>query len=288
MIDWLLWAAGKIVAPLAMPRTVIALWLLLAAFLILLPGARPAVTRLHRWGRRLLGGLMAALLLLCLINPGHLLIHALETHYAVPPAFDRAAALDPAGIVGLSGAVEIDLTESVGHLQVNRSADRILTFAGLVAALPGVPAVYSGGAGGLGDGDLPGEAALIRPLMARFGLTDGSVRFEADSRSTWENATRTAALLRAEGLAPEDGPWILVTSARHMPRAIGAFAAAGYAPLVPWPTDYTIDPTDGPWQPTRNVFDAIAALDGALYELYGTLWYRLTGRMAAPQTVALD
>lgn len=287
-MDWVLWAGGKLVAPLLMTRTLFGLWFLIAAALILLPAVRPWVPRVRRWGRGLLAGLVAALALICLVNPGHLLIHRLETRYPIPPDVGTAAAMEPAGIIALSGAVEIDLTETIGHLQVNRSADRILTFAALANALPGVPAIYSGGAGGLDDQDTVGEATLVRPLLARMGLEDGRVLIEGESRSTWENATRSAALLRAQGLRIDAGPWIIVTSARHMPRAIGAFAAAGYGPLIPWPTDYTIDPTEPAWQPTRNVLGALIGIDGGLYELYGTLWYRLTSRMAAPQIAPFD
>ena len=39
-------------------------------------------------------------------------------------------------------------------------------------------------------------------------------------------------------MAPDcEGPWILVTSAFHMPRALETFCAAGWRNLIPYPTD---------------------------------------------------
>jgi uncharacterized SAM-binding protein YcdF (DUF218 family) len=52
---------------------------------------------------------------------------------------------------------------------------------------------------------------------------------ETHSSNTYENAVFSAAVL------PErDSPWLLVTSATHMPRAVGAFRKQGIA-VVPWP-----------------------------------------------------
>jgi uncharacterized SAM-binding protein YcdF (DUF218 family) len=40
-------------------------------------------------------------------------------------------------------------------------------------------------------------------------------------------------------LAAEPGTnWILITSANHMPRAIGSFAAAGWSGVIPYPVDF--------------------------------------------------
>ncbi len=56
---------------------------------------------------------------------------------------------------------------------------------------------------------------------------------EDQSRDTWENAVFTKALVK-----PKPGQrWLLVTSAWHMPRAMGVFRKAGF-PVEPWPVDY--------------------------------------------------
>ena len=49
-------------------------------------------------------------------------------------------------------------------------------------------------------------------------------------KNTYENAIYSRALSN-----PADGQcWLLITSAAHMPRALGAFQAAG-VPVAPWP-----------------------------------------------------
>jgi uncharacterized SAM-binding protein YcdF (DUF218 family) len=99
---------------------------------------------------------------------------------------------------------------------------------------------------------------------------------ENRSRNTAENAAFSKALV-----APKPGErWLLVTSAMHMPRAIGAFREAGF-PVEAYPVDYQ---TNG-WQDLRNVFGSLSGglgqLDGALHEWIGLIAYRLTGKSSA-------
>ena len=63
------------------------------------------------------------------------------------------------------------------------------------------------------------EAETLRPHLEKFGLDPARVVFEDRSRNTHENAVLTRELVR-----PAAGEtWILITSAFHMPRAVGAF-----------------------------------------------------------------
>src|SRR3546814_6900436 len=87
--------------------------------------------------------------------------------------------------------------------------------------LPGKPLVVSGFSGRL-DPRGWNEAEITARLFAQQGIDPARVRFEAQSRNTAENARLTAALV-GQG----DGrPWLLVTSAWHMPRAVASFRAA--------------------------------------------------------------
>ncbi|WP_339904125.1 YdcF family protein [Pseudomonas guineae] len=76
--------------------------------------------------------------------------------------------------------------------------------------------------GGLHYGVPPSEAALMAEVLARdYGLP---VRWqEGSSRTTWENATHTAELLRKAGITRV----VLVTQAWHMPRSRWSFEQAG-------------------------------------------------------------
>lgn len=87
---------------------------------------------------------------------------------------------------------------------------------------------------------------------------------EPNAKNTFENALFSRRLL-----APESRDrWLIVTSAVHMPRAMGAFREAGFAAL-PWP-----------------VFDrpTIAAdvTHRTLHEVFGLLEYWILGRIASP------
>ena len=61
----------------------------------------------------------------------------------------------------------------------------------------------------------------------------GRVIFERESRNTYENVVNSKAMVH-----PAPGEvWLLVTSAFHMPRAVGIFRAQDW-PVVAYPVDY--------------------------------------------------
>jgi uncharacterized SAM-binding protein YcdF (DUF218 family) len=92
-------------------------------------------------------------------------------------------------------------------------------YAARLAKASGLPLLTTGG---LHYGKPPSEAALMAEVLARdYGLP---VRWqEGLSRTTWENATYTAELLKAAGISRV----VLVTHAWHMPRSRWSFEQAG-------------------------------------------------------------
>jgi uncharacterized SAM-binding protein YcdF (DUF218 family) len=81
-------------------------------------------------------------------------------------------------------------------------------------------------------------------LLARTAI-------ERTSRSTCGNAVFSAKLI-----SPGPGDrWLLITSAVHMPRAIGAFRKAGF-PVEPWPV-YEAD--GAPWNVVRHEWIGLVA-----------------------------
>lgn len=88
------------------------------------------------------------------------------------------------------------------------------------------------------------------------------VVIENQSTTTYEDATFAAAVARP---TPEQR-WILVTSAYHMPRAMGAFRKAGFT-VLPWPV-------------AEPVLDKRRARY-ALHEWLGLVAYRMLGRSNA-------
>jgi uncharacterized SAM-binding protein YcdF (DUF218 family) len=96
---------------------------------------------------------------------------------------------------------------------------------------------------------------------------------ESRSRNTIENAVYSKASAQ-----PKPGErWLLVTSALHMPRAMGAFRQAGFA-VEAYPVDYQ---TNG-WRDMLDVIGGVsrglARTDDALHEWIGLIAYRVTGK----------
>src|SRR5579875_2937898 len=75
------------------------------------------------------------------------------------------------------------------------------------------------------------EAVPMADLATRMGVPESSIEIEDRSRNTWENAQDVAAL------SPRVPRRIwLVSSGMHLPRALAAFRAWGFAPCA-WPSD---------------------------------------------------
>jgi uncharacterized SAM-binding protein YcdF (DUF218 family) len=95
---------------------------------------------------------------------------------------------------------------------------------------------------------------------------------EGRSRNTVENAVYTAALID-----PKPGQrWLLVTSASHMPRAVGCFRRAG-VPVEAVPVDRRIDRRMDLY-PAVSLAEGLTSLDGAAREWIGLFVYWITGR----------
>lgn len=105
------------------------------------------------------------------------------------------------------------------------SLRRLFTAVELWREQPGPRLVISGG----GYRRIP-DAVPMANLARALGVPAEKIETEARSRTTWENAQYVA------GLAPPVAKRIwLVTSAMHMPRALGAFRAWGFEPCA-WPS----------------------------------------------------
>ena len=177
------------------------------------------------------------------------------------------------GIIVLGGAEEARVWRGRRVHALNEAAERFTEGVALARRFPKAKVAFTGAASEILSGSND-AADAAREVFLDLGLPDPDrVVFETKARDTWENAVNLKADLqpRSEEL------WLLVTSAWHMPRAIGAFRQAGFA-VEPWPVDYR---TAGMWDAVRP-FDAPAdglkRLDTAMREWIGLVSYRLTGR----------
>ena len=238
-------------------------------FLLLLGliGLLLMLTRFRRAGLRLLVASFVLIVVIGLSPVGRLLIYALEQRF--PPW--QAAGRMPAGIVVLGGAISPPLSRAYGITQLNGSAERVTAIPLLARTYPTARIVYSGGDASLlaSEGR---EVSVLYPLLESFGIPRDRVVLEDRARNTYENAVFTRQLMQ-----PKPGElWLLVTSAAHMPRAIGCFRRAGFA-VEAYPVDWSTAPGTAFW-PSPSVFSGMRALDNASHEWTGLLAYWLRGR----------
>ncbi|WP_300301348.1 YdcF family protein [Ferrovibrio sp.] len=193
------------------------------------------------------------------------LVTPLEQHFPVPALPERIA-----GIVVLGGAEEPALYAAHGWPEVNSNADRLIAFAALARRYPEARLIFTGGAALPKDGRLYTEADVAAAVFALLGLDPARVQYDAKARNTVENARFAKEI--AGPVAGET--WLLVTSARHMPRAINCFNALDW-PMLPYPVDYIARPRQGlAFEPLRN----LSGLSSLTKEWIGLLVYRLTGQ----------
>jgi uncharacterized SAM-binding protein YcdF (DUF218 family) len=225
------------------------------------------------FGARRLGGLLPVLSLVLLAtsawtSAGALMLNPLEERFQ-RPELPR----DVAGIVVLGGGLEGAVNMARGGYELNAGGDRFVETAALALRFPQARIVISGGTGALlleGEGD----ADTAPRLLAALGVGPDRLVLENRSRNTFENALFTRALIDP---APGE-TWLLVTSAFHMPRAMGLFRRAGF-PVLPWPVDYRTSGREGIGLLRDNPADALQNTTTAFREWIGLGAYRLTGRI---------
>ena len=134
-----------------------------------------------------------------------------------------ALAQQAEAIVVLGSGRERDDPAWGGDQPASMALER-LRFAARLVRASGLPVLTSGG---LHYGQPPSEAALMAQVLGRdHGV---AVRWQEEaSRTTWENATHSAELLRAAGISRV----VLVTQAWHMPRARWCFEGLGFEVLA--------------------------------------------------------
>lgn len=222
---------------------------------------------LRRRGARLLLTLLAMpATLLMLLPVGDLLLQPLENRFPRAPLPERIA-----GILVLGGSEDAELSDRWGQPQFNMAAERLMLLPALMQRYPDARVVVSGGSSSVLHPEYRG-ADVARAWLESLPLDTGSIIFERDARNTWENARESAARL---GGVPAE-PWLLVTSAFHMPRSVGIFRQLGWQ-VIPYPVDYY--GTGGRYRPqfALNLRDLVTGVR----EWTGLLIYHLLGRTDA-------
>jgi uncharacterized SAM-binding protein YcdF (DUF218 family) len=172
-------------------------------------------------------------------------------------------------VILLGGLVE--RSDAAGRPSYNDNIERLLVTYDLLRAGRAEHAIVSGGAL---DPKVPGlvEARVLERQLIAWGIAPERIVVEPSARNTRENAVLSARIAGDHG-------WkrlLVVTSAFHMPRALGCFRAVGLA-VDALPVDYrAYDPGrfSGSWLPRAGYLDRSTM---ALREWFGYGIYRLRG-----------
>ncbi|WP_052657641.1 YdcF family protein [Thalassospira sp. HJ] len=214
-----------------------------------------------------------ASLLITVIPVGNILSRPLEIRFKKP----ELSQIEFAGIVTLAGSLDPDSYLERGEMNVLSSADRIFAMLRFASLYPDKPVLFTGGDGNLTEREFS-EAVVLENWLDDSGLKTPNMYFEAHSRNTHENATKSLEMVYRDWPELSRKPWVLITSAQHMPRAAGAFRQAGWN-VIPYPVDrFTSDELH---LASLNVSEAIYNLGRALREWVGLTAYYWTGRTDA-------
>jgi uncharacterized SAM-binding protein YcdF (DUF218 family) len=250
---------GKVVWLVVNPANILTGLLVLGALLLF--------TRWRRRGRQIV--LLAALVALVVAySPLAVwVMRPLETRFEPPAKLPDKVA----GIVVLGGAIDTRQSNRFQQVALNGRGERITAFVALAKRYPEAKLVYSGGAGIFVE-EAKSEAEHAKPLLMDLGVAEGRLMLETRSRDTHENAAFTRDLVKP---APGE-TWLLVTSAAHMPRAMGAFRHAGWR-ILPYPVDYR-HLGEGDEGFGQNLGRGLTLLSAALREWLSLAHYRISGR----------
>lgn len=242
---------------LARPESWIVLLLVAALF-----ASRRSI---KRSGRGYLFACIGFILAVGILPLGELLMRPLETRFPADPTPSA-----PAGIIILGGAEDGDAMSTNGLPGVNEAGERFLAGMALARKYPDALLVFTGGSGQI-LGERVGGADIARKIFEDGGIDATRTLLEGYSRNTAENAAYTLELID-----DREGPWLLVTSAFHIPRAVGTFCAAGWRDIIPYPVDFR---GMGRLELRWNLGNRLVALNTGAKEWIGILAYRVTGRM---------
>ncbi|MBN9218527.1 MAG: YdcF family protein [Mesorhizobium sp.] len=179
------------------------------------------------------------------------------------------------GIILLGGAVDTHISSDRYTLAINEAGERLTATVDLSRRYPDARIFLSGGSGHIGGAGTLTESQVARDILISLGVSPQRIDMEERSRNTCENGTESATSVQ-----PKPGElWLLVTSASHMPRAVGCFRAAGFD-ATPYPVDYRTRGAADLKRPTSSISVGLAETDLAAHEWFGLLSYRIAGLTA--------
>ena len=201
------------------------LWGLLINLDLLLQGAMLLglilwMTRWRKVGQRLIVIGLVPFLIISLTPFSRWMLGDLETHISSQKDIPSNAK----GLILLGGPISLAETAERGAAVYNKTVGRVSDFIMLAHRYPKLPIIVTG---------TSLEAKHIAHLLTQSGIDSKRLILENASRNTRDNAYKSYDLVHPGS----SDLWVLVTSAHHMPRAVGLFEGAGWN-VFPYPVDY--------------------------------------------------
>lgn len=242
-----------------------------AAIFIILIGLLLLKTRRKKFGRKLITLGAIAMLLIAFSPMGRLLMIPLEDRFPiVTMGALEGERID--GIIVLGGTVHMTITDQRGVPSLVSGAERIIEAVKLAQKFPSARIILAGGPNTILSKPTA-DSEIVRQLMIDMGVKKERIEIETKSKNTFQNAALSKALAK-----PKQGEnWALITSAYHMPRAIGCFRAVGWN-VSAYPVDYMTGGNKSRFQPFYYALDGVTITDIATKEWLGLLAYKLSGR----------
>lgn len=255
-MDHVLFLVKKFLGDLLMPVPVIII-LLIWAFLLLL-------RRKTRWVGTIVVFLATALLFIGSYPPlSSQYISQLEAR--IPSYQNQHGPIDYIAVLGSwhQSVPDQPITSQLSPTAIVRLAEGIRIY----RMNPGSKLVFTGFRGL--DDDPVSYPEKLRELAVALGIPPEDILTFDGPRDTVEEARLIAEKFPVAKL-------VLVTSALHMPRALGLFRGAGLNP-IPAPTEHLAKPGPSWWVfPSAK---ALASSESWLHEELGYLWARLMGQL---------
>lgn len=196
------------------------------------------------------------------------LLRSLEDRYAAPSGSLR----EYYGMVVLGGVFRGEDGRGHGQIALGCAGERVVVPVPIMNQYPHMRLLFTGGDASIFPGRREPEADVARAYFERMGTDMARVMTESASRNTFENAI----LGRAVSGIDANKPWLLLTSASHMPRALATFRKAGWN-VTPYPVDYDTKVAD--YWFSYGLYDGISAWQTAFREYLGLAFYWLTNRI---------
>lgn len=177
------------------------------------------------------------------------------------------------GIILLAGSERTIISSYINQPTFSNAGERIYQTAAVAKKLPELPIIHSGGikirANEWSENDVAREFFIDNQIDLK------RVRFDNKSYNTYSNAVESKKLFTEN----EKQKWLLITSAYHMPRAVGAFQKVNIH-IHPYPVDYRT-PLKYYSFFRLSMSENFRIFDLAIHEYLGLIAYYFTGRSSS-------